>query len=221
MASSSRPTAPRVVRVYAPPGWRLTRQLLGDAFLVVWTLGWALVAVAVKRLVDALAVPSQTMVSTAREISTTTASAGDSVSKVPGVGGTLATPFRALQQQVTDLAGAAQHQADVIHQVAWTISLISVAIPVLLACWLWLPRRVRFIREAAAARRFIDSDADLDLFALRAMTHLPMATLAGVSDDPVTAWRDGDREVIERLAALELHRSGLTMPRRDKPPATT
>ena len=35
---------------------------------------------------------------------------------------------------------------------------------------LWLPRRVRFVFRARAARRFLDSSADLDLFALRALT---------------------------------------------------
>ncbi|MCT4574119.1 hypothetical protein N3930_45040, partial [Bacillus thuringiensis] len=69
-----------------------------------------------------------------------------------------------------------------------------------------------FHRRSAAAQRFIDSSADLDLFALRAMSTAPMARLATISDDPVRAWRQGDREVIDQLADLELRRCGLRFP---------
>jgi hypothetical protein len=37
--------------------------------------------------------------------------------------------------------------------------------------------------------------------------------LAGVSDDPVRAWREGDRQVIDALAAIELRRNGLRLPK--------
>jgi hypothetical protein len=59
---------------------------------------------------------------------------------------------------------------------------------------------------------FLDSSADLDLFALRAMASQPMHVLAAISPDPVAAWRSGDRAVITRLAEVELHRSGLNLP---------
>ena len=60
---------------------------------------------------------------------------------------------------------------------------------------------------------FLDSTADLDLFALRAMASQPLYVLAAVSDDPVGAWRDGDRRVIDELAAIELRRNGLRFPK--------
>ena len=78
---------------------------------------------------------------------------------------------------------------------------------------LWLPRRIRFYRQARASQQFLDSSADLDLFALRAMASQPLYVLAGVSDDPVRAWRDGDRQVIDQLAAIELRRNGLRFPK--------
>jgi hypothetical protein len=59
---------------------------------------------------------------------------------------------------------------------------------------------------------FLDTLADLDLFALRAMAAQPLYVLAEISDDPVTAWRSGDREVINKLAELELRRDGLRLP---------
>jgi hypothetical protein len=65
---------------------------------------------------------------------------------------------------------------------------------------------------ARAAQAFLDEGADLDLFALRAMATQPMHVLAAISPDPVGAWRAGDRSVIDRLAEVELRRSGLTLP---------
>jgi len=76
----------------------------------------------------------------------------------------------------------------------------------------WLPRGFRFWWQARAARIFLDSGADLDLFALRAMVTQPMHVLAAISDDPVGAWRDGDKTVIAKLAEIELGRSGLRLP---------
>jgi hypothetical protein len=72
--------------------------------------------------------------------------------------------------------------------------------------------RWRFVRTATAGQRFIDADADLDLFALRAMATQPMHRLARVSDDPVRAWRDGDPDVVRSLALLELRDAGLSPP---------
>ena len=54
--------------------------------------------------------------------------------------------------------------------------------------------------------------ADLDLFALRALSHQPLHVLAKISDDPAGAWREGDRSVIARLADLELRDCGLAAP---------
>jgi hypothetical protein len=77
---------------------------------------------------------------------------------------------------------------------------------------LWVPIRVAFIRRATAARRFLDSTDDLDLFALRAMARQPLHLLARISDDPAGAWRRGDRDVIAELASLELRSEGLRAP---------
>ena len=85
-------------------------------------------------------------------------------------------------------------------------------IPVLILVVIWLPARIRFFLRARAAQRFLDAQADLDLFALRAMVAQPMHVIAKISDDPVAAWRRNDRQVINALAAVELRRSGLKPP---------
>jgi hypothetical protein len=83
------------------------------------------------------------------------------------------------------------------------------AIPILIALAVYLPPRWRFVREATAGRRFVDSSDDLDLFALRALTRQPLHRLARICDDPAGAWRRGEQEVVRELAALELRDSGL------------
>jgi hypothetical protein len=45
------------------------------------------------------------------------------------------------------------------------------------------------------------------------MAHQPMHVLARISDEPVAAWRRGDDDVVQALAALEMRSVGLR-PRR-------
>ena len=78
--------------------------------------------------------------------------------------------------------------------------------------WFYLPSRLRFVRRATAGQRYLDSGADLDLFALRAMAHQPLHVLAGIDADPAGAWRRGDPDVVDRLARLELRSVGLRPP---------
>lgn len=44
------------------------------------------------------------------------------------------------------------------------------------------------------------------------MSHQPPHVLAMVSSDPAGAWRRGESDVVDRLARLELHASGLKLP---------
>ena len=89
---------------------------------------------------------------------------------------------------------------------------MTAVIPIVLVVGVWLLLRLRFVRRATAAQRFIDADADLDLFALRALARQPMHRLARVSDDPAGAWRAQDPDVVRALALLELRDSGLRPP---------
>jgi hypothetical protein len=44
------------------------------------------------------------------------------------------------------------------------------------------------------------------------MASQPLYVLADISADPVRAWREGDRSVIDALAEVELRRNGLRFP---------
>jgi hypothetical protein len=58
----------------------------------------------------------------------------------------------------------------------------------------------------------VDADADLDLFALRAMANQPLHVLARISSDPAGDWRRRDPAVVRALAAVELRSAGLRPP---------
>ena len=89
---------------------------------------------------------------------------------------------------------------------------MAAVVPIVLVVGVWLALRLRFVRRATAAQRFLDAAADLDLFALRALAGQPMHRLARVSDDPAGGWRTQDPAVVRALALLELRDCGLRPP---------
>ena len=203
--------------IYAAQRGRMLSQLVGDVSVLVWVVGWAVVGFFVDATVAALATPARDTARTAARLSGDLTDAASQAAQVPGVGESLRRPFDAAAGSVTSLVEAANHQVATIERLATVAGWLAFLVPVTVVLAFWLPRRVRFVRRAQAAQRFLDAQADLDLFALRALANQPMHVLAAVSDDPVAAWRSGDRRVVGALAELELRSSGLTMPDRLRP----
>ena len=203
------------MRIYAQRRGQLAGQVAGDVAVLVWTMVWAVVAFAVSGAVAALAGPARETARTARDLAGQFGDAATQAAQVPGLGEQLRQPFDAASGSLGDLVATADRQAATIERLATVSGWLVFGIPVATVLLVWLPRRVRFVRRARAAQRFIDGAPDLDLFALRAMANQPMHVLAAISDDPVRAWRSGDRQVIDALAAVELRQTGLTVPTRD------
>lgn len=188
---------------------RRTRQIAGDVWLVAWSALWIWAAVRLYDLVMNLAAPGLAVSSSATDLADRFDDAGAAVGQVPLIGDALQSPFDGMGGAATAIADAGQASADAVGLLA---RFLAVALAVLgIASWamVWVPIRITFIRRATAARRFLDSTDDLDLFALRAMARQPLHLLARISDDPAGAWRRGDREVISALATLELRAEGL------------
>lgn len=197
---------------YAQSPGRAARQVLGDLLLVVWVWAWVSVGMAVHAAVLALAEPGRRIESGAGGVAGSMRDAGETASDLPLLGDRLRGPFDAAGDAADTIADAGRQQVEVVQDLATLLGVVVAAVPVLLGALLWVPVRARFIRRASAARRFVDADADLSLFALRAMTNQPMHRLARVSDDPVAAWRAGDPAVVRSLALLELRDVGLRPP---------
>ncbi|HET9873110.1 MAG TPA: hypothetical protein VFP89_11025 [Propionibacteriaceae bacterium] len=198
--------------IYARQPWGLLRQVTADVFVVVWAVAWWLVGSFVHASILGLAGPARKAASGSDRIAEEFRDAGSQVSRLPGIGDELSGPFTSAAESMSALRESAEQQVATIQHLATVGQWLAFLIPVSVVVAFWLPRRIQFLLRARAAQRLIDSGADLDLFALRAMVTQPMHVLARISDDPVTAWRSGDRAVIHRLAEIELRRSGLRLP---------
>jgi hypothetical protein len=198
--------------IYAKRPAKMIGQLVGDGFVVVWTIGWGIVAIFVHKVIEVLAAPARETARTAMRLAENFREAAAEAAKVPVAGEQLRRPLDSASVSLGTLIQSANEQVASIERLALLVGWLVFLIPVTIVIAFWLPRRIRFYRQAHASQVFLDSLADLDLFALRAMAAQPLYVLAEISDDPVQAWRSGDREVINKLAEIELRRNGLQLP---------
>lgn len=202
------------MKLYADAPVRRARQVTGDLLLLLWIWTWVKIASVVHDATLTLARPGEEISDAGGGLADRLREAGDTVANVPLVGDEVRGPFDGAGSAAERLAAAGDAQVAAVQDLAFWLGLAVGAIPVLIALAVYLPLRWRFVREATAGRRFIDSVDDLDLFALRAMARQPMHRLARISDDPAGAWRRQEPEVVRALAALELRDSGLSVPDR-------
>jgi hypothetical protein len=76
----------------------------------------------------------------------------------------------------------------------------------------WLPWRLRYAREAGAARRLLAGAPDLEILAARALATAPLPRLAALPPGTGSAWHAGDPTALRALASVELGRLGLRLP---------
>jgi len=194
---------------YATTPGRLLAQLTSDAVVVVWTVVWALVGLAVHSAVSSIAAVGRQLNDGATGVSDNLNSAGDSTDDVPLIGEALSKPLRAASRAALDIAGAG-HSLD--STATWLAVVLGVAVaapPILFVGLPWLFLRIRFFRRKWTALALAATPAGEQLLALRALANRPLAKLAAVSIDPVGAWRRDDAIAIRGLANLELRSSGI------------
>lgn len=199
------------MRFYAERPVRLIRQLVLDLLIVAWVVLCVQVAGLAHDAITQLQGPALSLTGAGESIRGTFDEAARTASGVPLVGEALAQALSPGRDAGSSLADAGRQTSETIATAAdWTaIGIVVLAVvPVVLG---WLVSRIRYAVRARSAVRA--RDVDSDLLALRAMTHLPVRTLLAVSPDPAAAWRRDDREVVRRLAALELRSLGLRAPR--------
>ncbi|WP_426560452.1 hypothetical protein ACPPVT_11860 [Angustibacter sp. McL0619] len=200
------------MRIYSQLPVRAGRQVVADALLAVWVVLCVRAALAVHRYTLALAEPGRRLADAGRGLGASLSDAANRLSGLPLVGDDVRGPLDAASRAAGTLVRAGQEQQQAVERLALVLALVVAVLPILAALVLWGVPRIAFVRRARAAQRFVDADADLDLFALRAMANQPMHVLARVSDDPAGAWRRGDAPVIRALAVLELRAVGLRPP---------
>jgi hypothetical protein len=202
----------RLPKLYADDQVRAGRQIAGDVLLVVWVVTWWRIAQSVHDATLELAGPGRQMRESGTGLAGRMRDAASAVDGTPLIGDNLRAPFDGAGSAADQLARAGTAQVHAVQDLAFWLQLAVALVPILLACAFYLPLRVRFVRRAGAAQRFVDAAEDLDLFALRALAKQPMHRLARISDDPAGAWRRRDKAVVRRLAELELRTVGLKPP---------
>jgi hypothetical protein len=200
---------PMDVHWYAESPARRSRQLLADAAVALALLACVWVGLTVHHLTADLAAPGRTLESAGAALADTMDDAGAAAGKVPLAGQELAAPFSGAGQASRAIEAAGVRQQQVVARMAALFGLLSGAVPALVILSLWLPRRVRFAREAGLAGRLRDAHGGLDILALRALARQPLGDLERVGPAVVDGWRAGDPQAIEALAALELRCLGL------------
>ena len=200
------------MKLYADTTVRRSTQIAGDLAVVVWVWVWIAFARKVHDATLGLGSPGRKIESSAGDLASRLRDAGSTVAGLPLVGDSARSPFDKAGDAASGLSQAGRQQVEVVGTLAVWLGLAVALIPILMVLWFYLPARIAFVRRATAGQRFLDAGADLDLFALRAMTHQPLHVLARVHPDPAGAWRRRDSEVVDRLARLELHSVGLRPP---------
>jgi hypothetical protein len=201
------------MKLYSDIPARRLAQVAADVGLVLWVVLWVRVAQRVHESTMALAGPGHDLAGAGASFRGTMTSAGETVDDLPLLEDRVATPFRSAAGVGSELEQVGNDLVSAVERLALVLAVTTALVPVLIVGFVWLVLRLRFVRRASAAQRFIDAAPDLDLFALRAMANQPMPRLAKVSDDPAGAWRRGDPDVIHALALLELRECGLRPPR--------
>jgi hypothetical protein len=202
------------MKFYSDIPERKFRQLAGDIWLVIWSVGWIWISVKLHGMIMSLAAPGQAIADGANNLGESIDSAAETIGSLPIVGGALAAPFSGISTAASALAAAGQAEADAVSNLAMFVAVVLAVLAIASFAAFWVPIRLAFIQRASAAQRFVNDEDDLDLFALRALARQPLHVLARISDDPAGDWRRGDRRIIDRLAELELADEGLRMPAR-------
>ncbi|WP_197378706.1 hypothetical protein [Mycolicibacterium mengxianglii] len=197
---------------YATTPRRLLMQLFADASVLIWSVIWVMVGIAVHAAVATIAAVGRQVETGAYGIAENLDSAGNSVDNVPWIGDDLRKPLTAAGEAALDLAGAGHSLDDTASWLAWVLALAVASPPILAIAMPWLFLRIRFFRRKWTAIALASTPAGEQLLAMRALANRPLPKLASVSLDPVGAWRRDDVVTIRGLAALELRAAGIRPP---------
>ncbi|WP_040707816.1 hypothetical protein [Nocardia takedensis] len=197
------------MKVYADRFPVMLRQVVTDLLVVAWVYLSVRVALWFHDLVRELAVPGRKLEDAGAGLAENLTEAGERADRIPVVGDDLTSPFERAAAAARRIAEAGADQQAFVDDLALASTIAVLIIPLALVLFGWLPRRIRWMRRAAAAKRLRAHPAGLDLLALRALANQPLRKLKRVDAEVVDAWRRGDERIVRDLAALELRGLGL------------
>ena len=199
--------------LYAKPSARLVGQLVADSMTIGVGVGSYVAARATYNAIWDLTNPLSGTATSLTALQLRLAEAATKAAQIPAVGESLRAPLADMAGQLANVITQISDQVGLIQKVAGYAGLAVLLVPTIVWLLLWLPARIRFVRESGAATRMLANGVGLDLFALRGLAHLPLRSLEAISSDPAAAWRDGDAVVIAALGRRELDRLGVKAPK--------
>lgn len=182
------------------------RQQLTDAAVGVWVLLWLRIGSSVYDAVRRLGAPGRELEEAGTGLARGLGGAAERADGVPLLGDGLRAPLDAAAGAGDALARAGAAQQESVGTLALVLAVLLAGLPIAWALQRWLPSRLTWARETAAAVRL---RGDVELLALRAAAHRPLSELARLGPDPVGRWRRGEAGAAQALAELELRAQGL------------
>ena len=167
------------MKLYADLPARRTVQILADVAMLTWVCVWAWAGRLVHDQTMGLAAPGRRLQSAGSGFRQQLDSAGNAVRDVPLVGDSdLGAVPPGRRRRARRSSRPAPTSSTRSRGWRYLLGWVTALVPILIVGVVWLLLRGRFVRRATAAQRFVDSAADLDLFALRAMSNQPLRVLA-------------------------------------------
>lgn len=170
--------------MYADVPTRRSRQVAGDALTTLGVVVSVRAGIAVHRLIDRLAEPGRAAQEAGLSVARSAGRGQVAIADVPVVGGVLQHPFDALRDGGMSMAEAGQAQQAVVADLAWWLAVLVALMPIVVLLALHVPRRVRWVREAAAAMRLAAMPEGTRILAARALATLPLTQVARTGTDP-------------------------------------
>lgn len=190
---------------------RRVTDVVGDISLVGWVVVWLVLASSLRDTLDSLSQPLERLGTTTGNVADRLEEAGAAMKKIAIVGDRLAGPFPEMASAMRQLSTQLTSQVESLGTAStWLVPLVFLLPTVIGAGW-YIPWRIRRAQETAAARAILGQSPSLELFALRGIATTPLRQVAGISANPVPAWRAGDPATVNALAELELARLGIEL----------
>ena len=197
------------MKLYADSTPRFAVQLAADFAVACWILLFVWLGTVVHDAVEVLAEPGERISAAADDLAGSLGDAGGVLDDAPVIGDEVAAPFDSASEASSALGDAGDAEAEAARRLAFWAGFLVALLPIAWVLRRWVPWRLRFLLDATAATKVVRGDGDLELFAWRAVTTMPLSRVVRVSDDPVGAIARGDHDVVRRLAELELGRLGV------------
>jgi hypothetical protein len=185
------------------------RQIVADVLMAAWIPLCLWLGRAVSERIEALRGPADNLASAGGSIRDNMSGAASNAGGVPLVGDSLRGPFDAVSRAGQNITTVGTSLGMTVDQVSSVVGVVVAVVPILTVLAVGAVVRIRFVRRATAAQRWMSRPGALELFAVRALRRQPLRRLERVGPDPAGGFRSGDRTTLRVLADLELDRCGL------------